>query len=114
MSTPSTSNMSRTLSTHLQKILAHTALVVAERKATADRAALERKARAHPPRGFAQAPKRQRTTGPRPAVIAELKKASPSKGLIRASFDPAWLAGRYRTRGAAARLVLTGGTCFAR
>src|ERR1700734_3696405 len=73
MSTPSTSSMSRTLSTHLQNILAHTALVVAERKATADLAALERKALAHTPRGFAAALKRQRTPGPhRRAVLPGL------------------------------------------
>jgi indole-3-glycerol phosphate synthase len=99
--------MSRTLSTHLQNILANTALVVAERKATADLAALERKALAHTPRGFAAALKRQRTTGTRPAVIAELKKASPSKGLIRASFDPASLARSLEAAGAATLSVLT-------
>src|ERR1700722_5379313 len=110
MSTPSMSNSttaSSALSTHLQKILAHTALVVAERKATADLAALERQAQAHTPRGFAAALKRQRTAGTWPAVIAELKKASPSKGLIREFFEPAALARSLEAAGASTLSVLT-------
>jgi indole-3-glycerol phosphate synthase len=104
MSIPSTS---RTLSTHLEQILAHTALVVSERKATTDRSALEHKAMAHTPRGFAAALKQQRATGGWPAVIAELKKASPSKGLIRESFEPTALARSLAASGATALSVLT-------
>ncbi|HEY1766535.1 MAG TPA: indole-3-glycerol phosphate synthase TrpC [Terracidiphilus sp.] len=113
MSTPSMSSTSSsastgsTLSTHLQKILAHTALIVAQRKAAADLAALERQALAHTPRGFAAALKQQRTAGTWPAVIAELKKASPSKGLIRESFEPAALARALEAAGAATLSVLT-------
>jgi indole-3-glycerol phosphate synthase len=54
------------------------------------------------PRGFARA-----LRGPRIALIAEVKKASPSRGVLRADFDPVWLAQRYAEGGAAAISVLT-------
>ena len=91
--------------TVLATILASTRTSLAAAKASVPVAELERRAAQHHPRGWAAALRRQAATGP--AVIAEIKKASPSKGLIRAAFDPAWLARRYRVGGAAALSVLT-------
>ena len=90
---------------YLPEILAHTRLVVEERKASADLRAMERAAAAHVPRGFAQALRAKARGGP--AVIAELKKASPSKGLIRADFNPPVLAKAYALGGATCLSVLT-------
>jgi len=91
---------------YLPEILAHTRTVVAERKAAADFAALERAAAAHAPRGFARA-LRAKAEAEGVAVIAELKKASPSRGLIRAEFDAAMLAPMMEAGGAAVLSVLT-------
>lgn len=90
--------------TKLEEILAHTLLEVMDRKHAASLPELERRAAAHTPRGFAAA---LRAPRPYPAVIAELKKASPSKGLIRLDFQPAKLAKALEGAGAAALSVLT-------
>ncbi len=97
--------MSTRTDTFLSTILATTRATLDAAKADVPVAELERRAAEHRPRGWAAALRRQAAQGP--AVIAEIKKASPSKGLIRAAFDPAWLARRYRTGGAAALSVLT-------
>ena len=93
------------MSTHLDRILAQTRVDLAARKASASVADLERAAAAHEPRGFARMLRERAASGP--AIIAELKKASPSKGLIREDFDVRVLAPQLEANGAAALSVLT-------
>ncbi len=93
------------MSTHLDRILTETRATVAAAKARVPVVELERLAAQHQPRGWAAALRAQAASGP--AVIAEIKKASPSKGLIRADFDAAALARSYFAGGAAALSVLT-------
>ena len=90
---------------YLSEIIAHTRTVVRERKAAANMRDLERRAAEHTPRGFARALRDKSAHGP--SVIAELKKASPSKGLIRADFDVTTLAPQMQAGGAAVLSVLT-------
>lgn len=78
---------------------------VSREKQQADLPALERRAQAHVPRGFRRTLASSAQSGI--AVIAELKKASPSRGLIRADFDPAALASELEKAGASALSVLT-------
>ena len=96
--------------TQLDQILAHTLLEVNSRKAAANYADLERKAAARTPRGFANRLRDVSVSGP--AIISEIKKASPSKGLIRADFYPATLAKSFEDAGAACLSVLTDGEFF--
>jgi indole-3-glycerol phosphate synthase len=91
----------------LDRIIAAKRVEVERAKAQVPAQAIERRARsACAPRGF-EASLRARIAAGEPAVIAEIKRASPSKGLIRADFDPARIAASYEAHGAACLSVLT-------
>jgi indole-3-glycerol phosphate synthase len=93
--------------TILRNILARKREEVIERRARSSLGNLEQRIdEQSSPRGFAAA-LAQRIAGGEPAVIAEVKKASPSKGLIREDFQPAQIAESYQRGGAACLSVLT-------
>jgi len=93
--------------TVLDRILARKAEEVAERKQQAPLEQVVAEAKAQPPaRGFIAALKQRIAQGD-PAIIAEVKKASPSKGVIREDFRPAAIATSYAQGGAACLSVLT-------
>jgi indole-3-glycerol phosphate synthase len=91
--------------TKLEEIVAATRRRVANSRRTADLRDLEKRAQDRSPRGFRKALETNGRNGI--AIIAELKKASPSKGLIRADFNPEILANELASAGATALSVLT-------
>ena len=96
-----------TTPTVLKKILARKHEEVAERRRALPFSELENRANAQTPaRDFVDAIVHKIDSG-EPAVIAEVKKASPSKGVIRANFDPTAIAASYQRGGAACLSVLT-------
>ena len=90
--------------TVLADIIAATRRKVAQTRSKADVRELERRAASNVPRGFSRA---LQSASSGIAIIAELKKASPSRGLIRVDFDPAALANELKKAGSAALSVLT-------
>lgn len=97
------------MSTILDRIIATKKTELIERKSGESQAELETRLAntvLPKPRGFVEALRKQAMLK-QPGVIAEIKKASPSKGVIRANFDPAGIAKDYAAHGAACLSVLT-------
>jgi indole-3-glycerol phosphate synthase len=95
--------MTQKTETILDRIVADKRDELAAARARVPIAKMRRRAETAPaPRGFANT-----LRGPKIGLIAEVKKASPSRGVLRADFDPVWLAARYAEGGAAAISVLT-------
>lgn len=94
-------------STILHKIIAQKHLEITRDSAITSLSALEISAKANSDRREFIAVVRARIQARKPAIIAEIKKASPSKGLIRADFDPALIASQYESAGATCLSVLT-------